>query len=525
VLASVDHPTLLKFVGAVDSPPYAIVTEWMPGGTLYHDLHKTRRLNPTQLTIAAVDIARGIEYLHARSIVHRDLKTLNVLLTDDGFARICDFGFSRHVRTSDAKMTGNVGTPHWMAPEVLAGSGVYDEKVDVYAFAIVLWELLVKKLPYTGMESTEIVAQVAMNDIRPPIPPTCPAPLRALIEICWLRDPTARPSFRQILEQMLSAGVVYPGGNAAVVRDYIVAHLGPAQPSPAVASLADIAQRLSEAELPSDEVDRCWDALGRIGRDPDPALFLRCLCHFVGTQRSGDAMPLLLREPPGALPRPLAVALAALLPTGRDGLSLDIVVLACRNGAAAEAALHSMHPNHIKLALEVVARAGTGADNRQFVVQRCLHSIMGNDPMLVVAAIRCIVAIGEARALPLERIRVCLESRNTTVKLAAWVALAEMAAGGIELPRDVVDACIERAAGSRLAVNAVVAACGVPEAARYVVGRLAAGWTPGGEVALRILLKASRHRGLAHEIRMAAAAIGDADQAVADGIAVLLAAM
>jgi hypothetical protein len=376
------------------------------------------------------------------------------------------------------------------------------------------------------MECNEIVAQVAMNDIRPPIPSSCPGPLRNLIESCWTRDPCARPSFRQILDQMLSTGVVYPGADPARVRAYLMVTLSAGQPSPASLTLADLEARLSAPELPPDAVDRCWAALVEIGRDANPLLFLRCACHFVRTQRCGDAMAILRKEPPGAIPRDLAVALASLLPTGRDGLSLDLVVLACRNGAAAEAALHSMHPNHIKLALEVVARGGIGTEeNRQPIIQRCLHSLKGNDPMLVVAAMRCMVAIGEARALPLDRVRTCLESRNTTVKLAAWVALTEMAAGGIPFPEELLDACIERAPFSGLAGNAIVAACRELEAAKYLVARLTVDWKPGGALSLRILLKARRHRALAQQIRTAAAAISDDDPMIADGVAILLAAV
>ncbi|KAH0786314.1 TKL family protein kinase [Histomonas meleagridis] len=114
VLATAVHPTLLKFFGATEYPPYRIVTEWMSGGNLYHELHNYHKLNNTDLSICAFDIARGMNFLHSKQIVHRDLKSLNVLLDDQKHAKICDFGFSRKLEKK-AIMTKNVGTPHWIS--------------------------------------------------------------------------------------------------------------------------------------------------------------------------------------------------------------------------------------------------------------------------------------------------------------------------------------------------------------------------------------------------------------------------
>jgi UDP-N-acetyl-D-mannosaminuronate dehydrogenase len=155
----------------------------------------------------------------------------------------------------------------------------------------------------------------------------------------------------------------------------------------------------------------------------------------------------------------------------------------------------------VKLALEVVARTGIGEEaNRAAVVQRCVYALRTSDPTLVVAAMRCMIGIGEVAALPLERMRVHIESRSTTVQLAAYVAVALMAEGGVELPVDVIDICAERAMGVRLAAEVVVSACTGVEGARKVLAKVdGAVWEP--EFVARVLLKSAKHVELQKKVR------------------------
>lgn len=139
IMAIIDHPTVLHFIGATDKAPYTIVTQWMPNGNMYNALHH-KTINDTDLTIAAYDIARGMRYLHNSQIIHRDLKTLNILLDENNRIRICDFGFSKKILKSNKReiMTKNIGAPFWMAPEILLkDSTPYDFKVDVYSYGII----------------------------------------------------------------------------------------------------------------------------------------------------------------------------------------------------------------------------------------------------------------------------------------------------------------------------------------------------------------------------------------------------
>lgn len=138
-------------------------------------------------------------YLHHGNppVLHRDLKSANLLLDDSYTAKVCDFGLSR-LKAQARSMTGNCGTVQWMAPEVLANMS-YDEKADVFSYGIILWELLSRECPYEGMTAIQCALAVLNRDKRPEIPKWCPPSFHALIKSCVKKDPTERPSFSQVI--------------------------------------------------------------------------------------------------------------------------------------------------------------------------------------------------------------------------------------------------------------------------------------------------------------------------------------
>ncbi|KAG7033989.1 Serine/threonine-protein kinase HT1, partial [Cucurbita argyrosperma subsp. argyrosperma] len=142
LLSRLFHPNIVQFIAASKKPPvYCIITEYMSQGTLRMYLNKKEPYSLSTETILrlALDISRGMEYLHSQGVIHRDLKSNNLLLNDEMRVKVADFGTSC-LETQCRESKGNMGTYRWMAPEMIKEKP-YTRKVDVYSFGIVLWEL------------------------------------------------------------------------------------------------------------------------------------------------------------------------------------------------------------------------------------------------------------------------------------------------------------------------------------------------------------------------------------------------
>ncbi|KAJ4890057.1 Protein kinase superfamily protein with octicosapeptide/Phox/Bem1p domain [Raphanus sativus] len=210
ILSKLHHPNVVAFYGVVKDGPggtLATVTEYMVDGSLRHVLlRKDRHLDRRKRLIIAMDAAFGMEYLHAKNIVHFDLKCDNLLVNlKDPSRPICkvgDFGLSKIKRNT--LVSGGVrGTLPWMAPELLNGSSSkVSEKVDVFSFGIVLWEILTGEEPYANMHYGAIIGGIVNNTLRPTIPSYCDSDWRVLMEECWAPIPTARPSFTEIADRL-----------------------------------------------------------------------------------------------------------------------------------------------------------------------------------------------------------------------------------------------------------------------------------------------------------------------------------
>ena len=137
--------------------------------------------------------------MHEHELVHRDLKSANVLLDADGRAKLCDFGFS--TLRSEAKETSDVGTRIWNAPEVLEGKTATSAS-DIFSFAIICLEVATRQIPYVNhplvrkKQMKELEKQIHAG-YRENIPDDCPPVLDSLIRACWSHDPAKRPNSRQ----------------------------------------------------------------------------------------------------------------------------------------------------------------------------------------------------------------------------------------------------------------------------------------------------------------------------------------
>lgn len=219
VSSQLKHFAILPFVGASIQHPYCLVTQFMSNGNLFERLHKTAvPFDATHKTICALGVAQGMAYMHSKNIIHRDLKSLNILLDSDDFPKICDFGMSREM--GGDPLSGGIGTYRWMSPEVLESKD-YDGKTDVYSYAVVLWELLTQDIPFHGLSDVQVGMSVVQKDARPIFPQNCPQKIVKLIKRCWDRDPAKRPDFETIAKMFECGAISFPGTNQDQVNAYI----------------------------------------------------------------------------------------------------------------------------------------------------------------------------------------------------------------------------------------------------------------------------------------------------------------
>ncbi|CAH9128971.1 unnamed protein product [Cuscuta epithymum] len=210
LLVKLRHPNIVQFLGAVtEKKPLMLITEYLRGGDLHQYLKEKGALSPLTAINLAMDIARGMAYLHNEPnvIVHRDLKPRNVLLVNSSadHLKVGDFGLSKLIKVQNShdvyKMTGETGSYRYMAPEVFKHRR-YDKKVDVYSFAMILYEMLEGDPPLSGHAPYD-AAKYAAEGHRPIFRGKGITPeLKELVEQCWAADMNQRPSFLEILKRL-----------------------------------------------------------------------------------------------------------------------------------------------------------------------------------------------------------------------------------------------------------------------------------------------------------------------------------
>ncbi len=208
MMSKIFHPNVVLYMGSCTSPGnFRIVSE-----LLHTDLERLLRseqeLTLDQRVRMAKDAALGVNWLHGISgIIHRDLKPANLLVDSNLTVKLTDFGFAQlrpesEDETLEDGRGGAKGTPLWMAPEIMMGKP-FTEKVDVYSFGIILWQILTRQEPFAHHKNLKLFrVAVCKRGERPPMPPDAPPRLRQLIEACWDGEAMRRPPFKRIVRQL-----------------------------------------------------------------------------------------------------------------------------------------------------------------------------------------------------------------------------------------------------------------------------------------------------------------------------------
>ncbi|EDV32794.2 uncharacterized protein Dana_GF22213 [Drosophila ananassae] len=211
MLKKTRHCNILLFMGCVSQPSLAIVTQWCEGSSLYKHVHVSEtKFKLNTLIDIGRQVAQGMDYLHAKNIIHRDLKSNNIFLHEDLSVKIGDFGLATaKTRWSGEKQANQpTGSILWMAPEVIRMQELnpYSFQSDVYAFGIVMYELLAETLPYGHISNKDqILFMVGRGLLRPDMSQVrsdAPQALKRLAEDCIKYTPKDRPLFRPLLNML-----------------------------------------------------------------------------------------------------------------------------------------------------------------------------------------------------------------------------------------------------------------------------------------------------------------------------------
>lgn len=232
VFAKINHPAILKFRGMsltnFENEPYpTIFTKYMPCGSLGEMIRKAKQnkapenWNNTKKMIVIIGICHAMNYLHSNGIIHRDLKPDNVLLDEKYYPFIGDFGLSKLVKGGNSNQKPlNGGTPIFMAPEIYTNSPL-DSKVDVYAFAMLLYQLLTNVEPFGEFSRNYFMLwHKILSGSRPPFKDSVPQDFQDLIKRCWDRNPQTRPTFTEIIEMIDNKSLMLPDVDQDEIQEY-----------------------------------------------------------------------------------------------------------------------------------------------------------------------------------------------------------------------------------------------------------------------------------------------------------------
>jgi len=215
------HPSLVSFLGCCSRPPHVfLLMEFMPAGSLHALLFNKKDGGPPRkgkgayLSFAfkagmALQVAEGLAYLHDLSVVHRDLKTMNIILDEQLNCKICDFGLTITLERSHVTVRSLQGSPRYMAPEQFESNAKITEKVDLWQMGCVMMELFCLAIPFQGFAGVrQIATELIIRRRAPQVPSHADERAQVLVQACLRIDAKRRPTAAALVEALIGVKAV-----------------------------------------------------------------------------------------------------------------------------------------------------------------------------------------------------------------------------------------------------------------------------------------------------------------------------